>query len=96
MEERTYEIVWADGTRQRLQATYVSTRRDRINGAMPIEFRGPSDRPDGGFAARLLLASVVAPNAIISVRDVAADVVTVTATRQRRWRSRPLGKRRNR
>jgi len=85
MEPRTYEIVWADGRRERIQSTRIETGMDSVT------FWGPIGHPEGlGQAGRLLMSVALGPRAAVTVRDVDAETTVVRP----RWRTRPLGKRR--
>lgn len=72
---RTYEIVWADGRREELEATRVETHWGDLGRgrASAVEFWGPLGLPDGtGWCGRLLLVAVVHPSAVVSIRDIEA------------------------
>lgn len=85
---RTYEITWADGRRERLEATKVQLPV----GGNGVMFWGPDGN---GWAGRLLLSGVLGAG-IVAVRDVDAGIETVSESRpSARWRG-SLGKRRSR
>lgn len=87
---RTYEIVWADGRREHLEATRIDFHQGDIrrSRASVVEFWGPMTNPDGsGQAGRLLLAAVMGhgTGALLSVRDVEATRPEFEADPPSRW-----------
>jgi len=80
---RHYEITFASGRRQTLYATQVNMpKRDFMGrGSDMVEFRGPLD-PEShlGRAGQLILAAQLG-TVIVQIRDLDADIATVTVKR---------------
>jgi hypothetical protein len=76
---RRYEVTFADGRRQRLEATRVQMPRNdfmsRGNGM--VEFRGPVDSESHlGRAGRLVLAAQLG-SVVVKIVDLDADIADV-------------------